>query len=154
LATVAVVAALGLSLTAALLWLVAPRPLSPDTVRTLSATSGVPTLLDEAQASPKAWNSIELRFSGTAGGDATTTAEDAASDLPPDHFVIGNGQGLGDGEVQVTALWDRQLPARGARDDVIRICLVGPGPAATEAQARRIAWLQTALADQIPSLSR
>ncbi len=76
-----------------------------------------------APASPERdWKTIVLHHSATRGGDVATI--DAEHRTHRDrrgnpwlgigyHFVVGNGQKMGDGEVQATFRWHQQLP--GAR---------------------------------------
>jgi N-acetylmuramoyl-L-alanine amidase len=84
------------------------------------------------------WNSIVIHHSGSAAGDAQSiTREHVASGLKGlgYHFVIGNGNGLGDGVVHVGYRWIDQLPGAhvsGPQQDEynersIAICLVGNG---------------------------
>ena len=133
------VAVAGLGLTVGLLWSLSPRPLVPDAVRSLPSLSqiSVETPADSAAtapdaiavrnlatalyegllAEPAAWAGVELVPTGTRSGDASTLADaDAARGRvgPGVHFVICNGLGGADGEIQVTALWDRQRPAPAA----------------------------------------
>ena len=125
----------GLGLTAAMLSWLSPSPLAPDVsgwlFREARQGSFEPALAD---VQPGRWKGIYIHHSNTPGGDATTVL-DASSDGgrygPPDHFVIGNGDGLGDGVVQYTRRWVEQRPAgspaAGARIDPawISICVIG-----------------------------
>jgi hypothetical protein len=71
----------------------------------------------------------------------------------PDHFVIGNGDGCQDGEIQITQRWTQQdmpgnipgLPR--TQPNFISICLVGDFDAAqpTPNQRQRLAALVSAL---------
>jgi hypothetical protein len=85
------------------------------------------------------WQSIVLHHSATAAGDVASI--DAAHRMRKDsdgrpwlgigyHFVVGNGQPMGDGEVQPTFRWKQQLPGAhaGRREENERgigICLIG-----------------------------
>ncbi len=84
------------------------------------------------------WNSIVIHHSGAAAGDADSlTRESLAAGLKGlgYHFVIGNGNGMGDGVVHVGYRWIDQLPGAhvsGPQQDEynersIAICLVGNG---------------------------
>ena len=87
------------------------------------------------------WRSIVIHHSGSPAGDAAAIErQHFAAGLAGlgYHFVIGNGQGLEDGQVVVGYRWERQLPgahvAASARvdsarwnQDSIGICLVGNG---------------------------
>ena len=74
-----------------------------------------------------------------------------------DHFVIGNGDGCMDGEIQVGQRWNKQLsalPPGGAREidpDCISICLVGDFDRSvpTPTQLRRLQQLTSALQSRL-----
>jgi hypothetical protein len=82
---------------------------------------------DIAGTTARPWKYIYIHHSKTADGAAQTLA---SGDLG-DHFVICNGDGGGDGEVQGSYRWTKQLSGvapRGAKSiaaDCISICLVG-----------------------------
>lgn len=75
------------------------------------------------------WRSIFIHHSRTGSGNADTLANKAGG--LADHFVIGNGAGCVDGEVQIGHRWSVQLPAgevpgtRSVAADCITICVVG-----------------------------
>jgi hypothetical protein len=87
----------------------------------------------------RAWNWIVLHHSATSGGNVASI--DRAHRLQKDaqgrpwlgigyHFVVGNGQPMGDGEVQPTFRWKHQIAGAhsGKRDyneRGIGICLIG-----------------------------
>lgn len=84
------------------------------------------------------WTAIVVHHSGSSyGTPATIEAEHRAMNLAGlgHHFVIGNGRGIGDGEVHVGYRWLDQLPGAhvaGPRGDQLNrasigICLVGDG---------------------------
>jgi hypothetical protein len=93
----------------------------------------------EPPIASRAWRSIVLHHSATARGDVPSI--DAAHRRLKDrngqpwlgiayHFVIGNGQGMVDGEVQPTFRWQQQLQGAHAGDHLhneygIGICLIG-----------------------------
>ncbi|MDA1008612.1 MAG: peptidoglycan recognition family protein [Planctomycetota bacterium] len=106
----------------------------------------------EAQLNAGRWKAIVIHHSATPGGSWETIERQHLAQGRAGlghHFLIGNGQGMGDGAVHVGYRWDRQLPgahlspvsitkgssvARIAalssdnlRDDTISICLVGNG---------------------------
>ena len=132
--SIALVGALGL--TTALLALLSPSPLSPDFAGQLAkAEESLDRLFDlEADIHPDRWTAVYVHHSNTPSGNASTLA-DAARERgilgTPDHFVIGNGDGMVDGEIQFTERWTRQLPAAspalGVRvePDCISVCLIG-----------------------------
>jgi N-acetylmuramoyl-L-alanine amidase len=73
--------------------------------------------------------------------------------MVPDHFVIGNGDGAVDGEIQVGQRWNLQRPAgtfagvEKIREDCISICLIGDfdQTVPTPTQVRRLTQLVTTL---------
>ena len=158
-----------LGLTAGLLAWASPSPLVPDAAGRLFAADETPTTPDGPFAAifqtarPVAagrWTAIYVHQSKTSRGDAATLAEAAAAwgvAGPPDHFVVGNGLGAGDGEVQFTPRWDEQRPAAppaaGATIDpaCISICLVGDFDRArpTDAQLQRLSALLSALSRRL-----
>jgi hypothetical protein len=143
-----------LSLTSFLLLALAPAPLSPAAVQSLFAV-GAPESMDAifSTAVPLQsgrWNYIYIHQSKTLAGNAATLG-DISGGLA-DHFVIGNGDGCGDGELQVGERWTDQTsaaapPGRSLRSDCISICLVGDfdSAAPTPTQQRRLTQLLTAL---------
>lgn len=142
-----------LTLTSALLRALAPAPPNPQASSSLFAID-TPQSLDEVFSSttvPVAdgrWHYIYIHHSGGVAGNAQTVAESAAGGLP-DHFVIGNGDGCADGEIQIGQRWTQQLvpgvtPGATQIDpDCISICLVGDFSQArpTATQQRRLAQL-------------
>jgi hypothetical protein len=112
-------------------------------------TSVDQAVLSKACQAPNRWTSIEIFFSGTKSGGLkqTTGALDASS-----HFVVCNGDGSGDGEIQATDLWQKQWSIRPGRtwqgsDKTIRICLIGDGVRTlpTDYQLKRLETLLEAL---------
>lgn len=111
------------------------------------------------------WKSIVIHGSGEPfGTPASIEAQHVARNARGlgHHFLIGNGNGLEDGEIHVGYRWMQQLPgahALGEQQDKhnlysISICLVGNGERHryTEAQMSRLVALVDALARefQIP----
>lgn len=122
-----------MTVTCALLLALAPAPLAPGAASSLFAV-GTPDSLDEVfnTAVPMQrgrWKYVFIHHSGTDSGNAATIGE--SSEGLPDHFVIGNGDGCGDGEVQVAQRWNHQKNAgrveglRSIDSSCISICLVG-----------------------------
>jgi hypothetical protein len=153
----------GLTLTSALLLALAPAPLIPDATRSLFAIEA-PRTLDvifetRVPAQPHRWQYIYIRHSRTAGGSAVTLSQ--ANGGLTDHFVIGNGDGCVDGEIQISHRWNEQLPAgippgtQGIDPACISICLIGDFDRMmpTQTQLRRLAQLTSTLQGQfgIPS---
>ena len=145
-----------LTLTSALLLALASPPLSPDAATSLFAVDA-PQSLDavfdtRVPVAAGKWQYIYIHHSRTPGGTATTVATDEGG--PSDHFVIGNGDGLVDGEVQLTQQWTQQLSISHPPGGVthidpacISVCLIGDfdrtRPTAT--QTRRLTELVAAL---------
>lgn len=102
---------------------------------------------------PNRWKSIEIFFSGTPGGNVRrligTRGQIAAADVKC-HFVVCNGKGGEDGEIQATGEWQAQRSIsrswKGAEQN-IRICLIGDGVAVpfTDYQLKRLQMLLEAL---------
>ena len=62
---------------------------------------------------PGQWQAIVIHHSATPAGDSITLDRNHTSAGLAGlgyHFVIGNGQGLGDGLVEIGYRWNRQLP--------------------------------------------
>ncbi len=101
------------------------------------------------------WSSIDIAFSGTKGGNIQRLATVRGLTNPADldcHFLVGNGVGAGDGEIQTTENWLSQCrirPAAAWRGDeqTIRICLVGNGVSSlpTDYQLKRLEMLLESL---------
>jgi hypothetical protein len=146
-------------MTSALLLGLAPPPLGADGYPSLSATTG--NSLDvifntRSPQQPGRWKYIYIHQSATPGGDAQSLAAAANPSDIPDHFIIGNGKGLNDGEIQVGPRWNDQSPAKppaGADrldPDCISVCLVGNFDQSqpTPMQLQRLSQLVQALQDQ------
>jgi len=92
------------------------------------------------------WNRIEVYYSRTSSGNAadlamvSTLRDTARADF---HFVVGNGKGAGDGQIQCTDSWIHQKSANG----IIRICVVGDlySSPVTDYQIRRTTTLVESL---------
>jgi len=98
---------------------------------------------------PQRWDSIEIFFSGTRGG--TLERPDAGIDTGS-HFIVCNGVGAADGEIQTTQQWQNQWSIRPSRtwqgsEKAIRICLIGDGVTTlpTDYQLKRLEMLLEAL---------
>jgi hypothetical protein len=67
----------------------------------------------EAPMDRTRWNAIVIHHSGTPAGDAASIArmhgDEGLAGLGF-HFVVGNGQGLPDGFIEVGPRWNSQLP--------------------------------------------
>jgi hypothetical protein len=121
-----------LTLTSALLLALAPAPLAPsssslfaiDTPQSLDAIFDTAAPLRGDQ-----WKYIYIHHSLTAKGNAATLGQKPGGF--GDHFLIGNGQGAEEGEIQISPRWNEQkdaLPPAGANQidpACISICVVG-----------------------------
>jgi hypothetical protein len=144
-----------LTFTSALLRGLAPAPINQQASSSLFAV-GAPQSIDEifdtsAAIESGRWQYIYIHHSATAGGNASTLAQPVGG--LPDHFVIGNGDGCADGEIQVGQRWTQQLvPGRTPGADwilpnCISICLIGDFSQGrpTAAQQRHLAGLVSSL---------
>lgn len=113
------------------------------------------TLLSRTPQNPDRYNSIEIYYSGTRAGniDQLTSLNGLAGPEDLDcHFVICNGLGGRDGQIQQTEKWHRQwiIPAETSygRRRPVRICLIADGRTAppTDFQLKRAEALVEALA--------
>jgi hypothetical protein len=114
--------------TSFVLMALAPAPLTPDASTSLYAIQAA-SQLDEIFATQRpvrrgAWRYIYVHQSRKTSTDAQAGQSD--------HFTIGNGQGIRDGQLHLSQRWDQQLPAMAPPDgtlsepDVtISICMVG-----------------------------
>jgi hypothetical protein len=163
-----------LSMTCALLMALEPAPVAPDAASSLFAIDDQPRSMDavfETQTPIAAgrWKYVYIHHSRTTSGNAITLASDgdaatataaaaaaAANTGVGDHFVIGNGDGCTDGEIQLTQRWNRQLaatPPAGASNvepawsQSISICVVGDfdSHVPTPTQLRRLTQLVNSL---------
>jgi hypothetical protein len=149
-----------LTLTSALLLALAPPPLSAETssasLDAVYQNNLVETLFNtQAPPQPGHWKYIYIHHSAAASGSAAEMAQSARGLV--DHFVIGNGQGCQDGEIQVGPRWTSQsapaapLGADRIDPDCVSICLVGNFDAATPtpAQLRQLGQLVRVLQNQL-----
>ena len=164
--TVIVLATLMVSMTAVsgLLLVLEPAPLARSGGPLLTVLSGDSRGLSsifatEPAPDPQRWRAIVIHHSGRPYGNAQTLAERHRAlgrGGLGHHFVIGNGEGADDGEIQMGYRWTRQRSGRhvegGEAADwynrhAISICLVGDGDrgAPTRAQMEQIVRLTTAL---------
>lgn len=139
-----------LSFTSVLLMVLSPRPLRPDAVSSLFAIDSSDSLdaiyRTDRPVQPGRWKYVYVRHSNTAGGNAFTLAGQHGLG---DHFVICNGEGGVDGELQVGHRWNDQqsaLPPPGVAwlaPDCVSICMVGDFDTGkpTDAQLRRLRQL-------------
>ncbi|MEO6434738.1 MAG: peptidoglycan recognition family protein, partial [Tepidisphaeraceae bacterium] len=150
-----------LSLTSALLMALAPAPLVPDAAVSLFAVDeprSMDVVFETRTPVPAGrWKYVFIHHSQTAAGNAFTLGQGAGPAGVGDHFVIGNGDGCMDGEIQLTQRWNHQqtaLPPAGANKidpACISICLVGDFDRMipTQPQLRRLALLIGTLQGQL-----
>lgn len=153
---VKVLAALLISMTAGAVVLMAlgnnPPSAGPFCLSTYYRLDSIDhALRSETRQSAERWDSIKIVFSGSQGGNigrlATASGLRSADDINC-HFVLCNGVGANDGEIQTTESWQVQRGSAGqggAR--TIRICLIGDGVSAlpTDYQLKRLEALLEAL---------
>jgi hypothetical protein len=144
-----------LTFTSALLLALAPAPLTPDAASSLFAID-TPDEMDaifrtEIAPMPGRWRYIYIHHTRTTGGNALTLGQSTGG--LSDHFVIGNGDGAIDGEIQIGQRWNQQMsatPPRGATGidpACISISMVGDfeRTVPTPTQMRRLSQLVGAL---------
>jgi len=148
-----------LTLTSALLLALAPAPLTADASSSLFAIDAPQTMdavfQTDSPVRTARWRYIYVHHSRTTSGNAMTLATNANG--MNDHFVIGNGDGCMDGEIQIGQRWNQQLVARpsGAAREIdpacISICLVGDfdQTVPTQTQLRRLTQLVGAIQSQL-----
>jgi hypothetical protein len=148
-----------LTLTSALLMALEPAPITPDAASSLFAVDE-PRSMDAVfvTATPVPagrWRYVYIHHSRTASGNALTLGQQTHG--VGDHFVIGNGDGCMDGEIQISQRWNQQtsaLPPAGANTidpACISICVVGDfdSTVPTPTQIRRLTQLVNALQGQL-----
>ncbi len=116
----------------------------------------------QAPLNRRKWKAIVVHHSGDMAGNSATIGlrhEQAGFGGLGYNFLIGNGQGAGDGEVQVGYRWTHQLDGAHAagphaawlNKHSISVCIVGNGDksAPTPRQMERLVQLVTALQDEL-----
>jgi N-acetylmuramoyl-L-alanine amidase len=136
-----------------LMWL-EDAPLAPMGGLALAALDDDPAGIDAIfnttnPIEPGHWTRIVIHHSGQSMGDAASIGQlhqALGYGGLGYHFVIGNGDGAGDGMIQVGYRWMRQIDGVYA-NRAISICLVGNGDKAppTRAQMDQLIKLVTAL---------
>jgi hypothetical protein len=112
-------------------------------------------IASEAAQRRSRWNRIEVYCSGTEAGNIEQLASLSGLGEPQDincHFVVCNGLGGDDGQIQPSEKWQRQwslVPGRTWHGDkrTIRICVVSNSKVAppTDFQVKRVEELVEAL---------
>ena len=102
-----------LTLTSLLLQAMARSPMQPDAADTLFAY-GTGDSIDaifrmQVPVQPSRWQYLYIHHSKTANGNALTLGN--GPEGVADHFIIGNGEGLADGELQISQRWNHQQSA-------------------------------------------
>jgi len=111
---------------------------SVETIGASGSSGSDPVFQTRRPLERQRWNSIVIHHSGEPAGDADSIArEQTAMGLKGlgYHFLIGNGNGLGDGVVHVGYRWIDQLPGAHVtgpnqqlyNERAIAICLIGNG---------------------------
>jgi hypothetical protein len=120
---------------------IAPRPVeplvAPANINTNPPSSGYPAGWVPSSTKEKRWKAIIVHHSATDRGNMATFDDFHRNGNNWDgigyDFVIGNGRGSGDGQIEVTFRWRDQVPGahcggtpdNWANVDGIGICLVG-----------------------------
>jgi N-acetyl-anhydromuramyl-L-alanine amidase AmpD len=158
-----------MTLGAAVLYAVSRKPVAGQGGFVLPALmmtdspSTVELVLDPAAGLKRdRWKSIVIHDSGEVFGSRTSLEEAARLRKLKGighHFVIGNGNGMGDGELLVTSRWDQQRQGAhvaGTKGEAfnresIGICLVGDGNRQkfTRAQIARLIQLVDSLQQEL-----
>ncbi len=147
-----------LGLTTVLLRAMQGTPLTADAASSLVSNEAGRSLLaifnTRVSTPSNRWNAIFIHHTRTANGNTEALAQ---AGMGGDHFVIGNGDGAIDGEIQFTSLWDQQQPAHPASGQAsveptcISISLVGDFDrgAPTASQLRRAEQLVQTLQERL-----
>jgi hypothetical protein len=121
-----------LTVTGGLLMLLAPPPLEPTVYKSLLAAETSQSVEEGVRATKKPldkWTAVFIHHSRTRDGSALAFSQNLGG--VADHFIIGNGDGLEDGELQITSRWSEQKPAgdipglQSIEPGCVSICLVG-----------------------------
>ncbi len=87
---------------------------------------------EPAPARNPAFKSVVLHHSATHGGSASAFERDHRARLGglAYHFIVGNGSGAGDGEVETGYRWRDQIPGPHTKNQVVNlesvgVCIVG-----------------------------
>jgi hypothetical protein len=138
------------------LLLLHPAPIPPLThihlLSTDDALDPAEILFDTVRpAESVGWRGVSIRFSGHSWGSIQTVSQQhqrLGLGGVAHHFVIGNGTGSGDGQIDMGFRWRHQEPSgltllERQRDPLlVDICLIGDGQSPpTSAQLRELVWL-------------
>jgi hypothetical protein len=147
-----------LALTGLLLQAMKRKPMQQDAAETLFAfdpSDSIDSIFRmQTPIGPGRWQYLYIHHSKTVGGNALQLGNGPHG--VGDHFIIGNGDGLVDGELQISQLWSHQQSALSPAGNVkvqpncISICLVGDfdGKPPTPMQLGRLGQLVQALQER------
>jgi hypothetical protein len=157
----------GMTVVAAVLSYLEPQPIAPGSQQSISSTTpgasyNGPLFNTLPQVKPGRWSAVVIRFSGEQAGSLTTINQTQASQGKVDagfHFVINNGHGKPDGEIEMGFRWQRQLVgdfAQGEKAEwfnthAIGVCVVGnpDDKPLTNNQVRELTWLVRQLQERL-----
>ncbi len=97
---------------------------------------------NSVQVAPAGWGKIEVLYSDTAGGNLEEmpllTGLSDGSDRSEFHFIVCNGNGADDGQVQASSRWRVQQDCNG-RPEAIRVLVISDegSEAVTDSQIQR-----------------
>jgi N-acetylmuramoyl-L-alanine amidase len=144
-----------------------PPPIAPGSLQPISSVipdSGTDAVLFSTlpQVRTGRWNALVIHFSGQGEGTLHTISQKNASQGRIDsgyHFIINNGRGKPDGEIERGFRWSRQYPgefgkgpnAEWYNTHALGICLVGNPDQTppTAHQMRELTWLVRQLQERL-----
>ncbi len=144
-----------------------PHPIAPGSLQPISSAipgSGTESVLFNTlpQVRTGRWNALVIHFSGESRGTLTTISQSQAQKGKIDsgyHFIINNGNGKPDGEIERGFRWLRQYPGefgKGNNADwfnkhALGICMVGNPDQVppTDLQMRELTWLVRQLQERL-----
>ena len=134
--------------------------LSP--LASITAERGVDAIFNtKAEIDPNQWDSIVIVHSGSPAGSAESIGaqhKQIGYDGLGYHFLIGNGTGMGNGEIHLGNRWLTQTQGaqlagidQNAKAKTIEICLIGNGDRKpfTDQQIQYLAQVVSALAERL-----
>ncbi|HMN40175.1 MAG TPA: peptidoglycan recognition family protein [Phycisphaerales bacterium] len=130
---------------------------------TVNSISSDPLTQTRVPLNHPKWQAIVIHHSGSTRGDPTSIEKENAAGTTGGglghHFIIGNGNGMDDGQLYIGYRWLDQLSgthasgryARFYNDSAISICLVGDGDrhGFTQAQIQQLTMLVESLCKQL-----
>ncbi len=117
----------------------AERPETAKTNPAVETNPAIETVINDTQRPLRSWKFVILHHTATSSGSVESIDADHKTRRDANgrqwkgigyHFLIGNGHGMPDGDVQATFRWDQQLAGAHAGDAEynelgIGVCLVG-----------------------------